>query len=81
MSKIVTPMDVALAGLKIWRVQMQTATLAAMDMTEMTHGLMVPLRRTGRPADRARGDRAPAAGPQVAGSRTGRPRRTGACRL
>ena len=39
MGKIVTPMDFAMAGLKVWRVQAQNAALATMEFTELAHTL------------------------------------------
>jgi hypothetical protein len=48
MSRIVTPMDFALAGLRVWRVQARTAALATMDMTEIAHEMMAPKPNTPR---------------------------------
>ena len=33
-------MDVALIGLKVWRVQARTVALATMEMTEIAHEMM-----------------------------------------
>jgi len=58
MSRIVTPMDLALAGLKLWKVQARTAALATMEMTEVAHGMVTPPPLVPRRAARGRDDAA-----------------------
>ncbi|MEO1676852.1 MAG: hypothetical protein AAFU80_01695 [Pseudomonadota bacterium] len=40
MSKIVTPMDLAMAGLRVWTFQAQQAALATLTMSEAAEGFV-----------------------------------------